>query len=277
MTIIDGRYFIQNDIDEAKNVAVVSDKLAIKIFGNSVDPIGKKIKFYTSNAIFTYYIVGVYEYQSDGGNRTASDENLSTSLYIPISVEKKAAINKNYQTFTIKAKDNVDIMQFTNEVSKYLVTLYTKNIKFVADANNRENMLQSMNSMLTTVSMAISGIAAISLIVGGIGVMNIMLVSVTERTREIGTRKALGAKGSHIKIQFIVESVIICSIGGIIGIAVGLGAGAVGSKFIGQTLTVSPLVVLISFSFSMFIGVFFGYYPAKKAAELDPIEALRYE
>lgn len=104
-----------------------------------------------------------------------------------------------------------------------------------------------------------------------------MLVSVTERTREIGTRKALGAKGSHIKMQFIVESVIICSIGGILGIGLGLAAGTAGTRAMGYSMSISPLVILISFSFSMFIGVFFGYYPAKKAAELDPIEALRYE
>ncbi|AGF57140.1 putative ABC transport system permease protein [Clostridium saccharoperbutylacetonicum] len=277
LTITDGRYLTQNDIDGAKDVAVVSDKLVSKIFGDNVDPIGQKIKFYTSDAIFTYTIVGVYKYQSGGGNRTTSDENLSTSLYIPISVEKKTATNKNYQTFTIKAKDNVDVSTFTTELSTYLSNIYAKNIKFVAQASNMESMLESMTSMLTTVSLAISGIAAISLLVGGIGVMNIMLVSVTERTREIGTRKALGAKAGHIKMQFIVESIIICSIGGILGIALGLGAGTIGSSIIGKTLTVSPIVVLISFSFSMFIGVFFGYYPAKKAAELDPIEALRYE
>jgi putative ABC transport system permease protein len=179
--------------------------------------------------------------------------------------------------FQIKSKDNVDISTFTTELSTYLSNIYTKNIKFVAQASNMESMLESRTSMMNTVSLAISGIAAISLIVGGIGVMNIMLVSVTERTREIGTRKALGAKGSHIKMQFIVESVIICSIGGILGIALGLGAGSAGAKAMGYSMTVSPLVILISFSFSMFIGVFFGYYPAKKAAELDPIEALRYE
>lgn len=277
MTIIDGAYFTQNDIDEAKNVAVVSDKLVSKIFGDSVDPIGQPVKFYTSSAIYTYYIVGVYKYQSSGGSRTTSDENLSTSMYIPISVEKKTASNKNFQTFTIKGKDNVDVNTFTTELSTYLANLYAKNIKFVAQASNMESMLESMTSMLTTVSLAISGIAAISLLVGGIGVMNIMLVSVTERTREIGTRKALGAKGRHIKMQFIVESIIICSIGGILGVALGLGAGAIGSKVLGKVLTVSPWVILISFSFSTFIGVFFGYYPAKKAAELDPIEALRYE
>ena len=277
LTLTGGRYFNQNDIDGAKNVAVVSDKLVTKIFGNSIDPIGKPIKFYTSDAIFTYYIVGVYKYQASGGSRTTSDETLSTNLYIPITVEKKTATNKNYQMFQIKSNDNVDIVSFTNELSTYLSDLYAKNIKFVAQASNMESMLESRTTMMNNVKLAISGIAGISLLVGGIGVMNIMLVSVTERTREIGTRKALGAKGSHIKMQFIVESVIICSIGGLLGVGLGLGAGTLGTRAMGYSMSISPLVILISFSFSMFIGVFFGYYPAKKAAELDPIEALRYE
>jgi len=273
----DGRYITQNDIDGAKNVAVVSDKLITKIFGDNVDPINKEIKVYTSNAIYTYTVVGVYTYKSQGGNRTTSDENLSTSIYIPITVEKKSATTKNYQTFTIKSKDNVDVSTFTTELSTYLSSIYAKNIKFEAQASNMESMLESMTSMMSTVKLAISGIAGISLLVGGIGVMNIMLVSVTERTREIGTRKALGAKGSHIKMQFIVESIIICSIGGLMGIALGIGLGEAIAKVMGFVNTISPVVIIISFSFSMFIGVFFGYYPAKKAAELDPIEALRYE
>jgi len=277
LTIQKGRYLVQNDIDGAKNVAVVSDKLVTKIFGNDVDPINKQIKVYTSSAIYSYTVVGVYTYKSQGGNRTTSDENLSTDIYIPITVEKKSATNKNYQTFTIKSKENVDVSIFTTELSTYLSNIYSKNIKFEASASNMESMLESMTSMMSTVSLAISGIAGISLLVGGIGVMNIMLVSVTERTREIGTRKALGAKGSHIKMQFIIESIIICSIGGLMGIALGLGLGGVGAKLMGFTNSVSSLVIIISFSFSMFIGVFFGYYPAKKAAELDPIEALRYE
>ncbi|NRT34256.1 ABC transporter permease [Clostridium beijerinckii] len=277
LEMAEGRYLSQNDIDGAKDVAVVSDKLASKIFGTNVDPINQDIKVYTSNAIYTYTIVGVYKYKASGGNRTTSDENLTTDLYIPVTVTKKTATNKNYQTFQIKAKDEVNVQSFTNELSDYLSKLYAKNAKFEAQASNMESMLESMTSMMTTVAVAISAIAGISLVVGGIGVMNIMLVSVTERTREIGTRKALGAKSSHIKMQFIVESIIICSIGGILGILLGLGAGAIGSKAMGYATTVSPLVILISFSFSMFIGVFFGYYPAKKAAELDPIEALRYE
>jgi len=271
-----GRYLAQNDIDEVKNVAVVSDKLATKIFGTT-DPIGQDIKVYTSNAIFTYTVVGVYTYKASGNSRTTSDDNLTTDVYIPITVSKKTATNKNYQTFTIKPKDGVDVQTFTTELSTYLSTLYAKNNKFEAAASNMESMLESRTSMMNTVSLAISGIAGISLLVGGIGVMNIMLVSVTERTREIGTRKALGAKSSHIKMQFIVESIIICTIGGILGILLGLGLGAMGAKAMGFVNTVSPLVIIISFGFSMFIGVFFGYYPAKKAAELDPIEALRYE
>jgi len=273
----EGRYFAQNDIDEIKNVAVVSDKLVARIFGDNVDPIDQQIKVYNSKAIFTYTIVGVYTYKSQGGNRTTSDENLSTDLYIPITVAKKTATNKNYQTFTIKPKESVDVSTFTTEISTYLSNVYAKNRKFEAQASNMESMLESRTTMMNTVALAISGIAGISLLVGGIGVMNIMLVSVTERTREIGTRKALGAKSSHIKMQFIVESIIICAIGGILGILLGLGLGSIGAKAMGFVNTISPVVIIISFTFSMFIGVFFGYYPAKKAAELDPIEALRYE
>jgi len=275
--IKEGRYLSQNDIDGAKNTAVVSDKLVTKIFGDNVDPIDKEIKVYTSKAIYTYTVVGVYTYKSQGGNRTTSDENLSTELYIPITVAKKTATNKNYQTFTIKPKDSVDVSAFTTDISTYLSNLYARNRKFEAQASNMESMLESRTTMINTVALAISGIAGISLLVGGIGVMNIMLVSVTERTREIGTRKALGAKSSHIKMQFIVESIIICAIGGILGILLGLGLGTVGANIMGFVNTVSPVVIIISFTFSMLIGVFFGYYPAKKAAELDPIEALRYE
>lgn len=130
---------------------------------------------------------------------------------------------------------------------------------------------------LDTVKLAIAAIAAISLLVGGIGVMNIMMVSITERTREIGTRKALGAPNFTIRMQFIVEAVVICLIGGGIGIALGIGLGAAASQMLGYAAKPSVFAILAAFSFSMAIGVFFGYYPANKAAKLDPIEALRYE
>ena len=272
----DGRYITDTDVDGSKMVAVVSDKLVSKIFGEGVDPIGQEVKIYTSSAIHCYTIVGVYTYKSSGGS-TESEEKLTTDLYIPVTAAKSSSSNKNYQTVTIRAKDNVDITTFTTELQTYLDKLYIKNTKYKATASNMESMLESMTSMTSTMALAISAIAAISLLVGGIGVMNIMLVSVTERTREIGTRKALGAKSSHIKMQFIVESMIICAIGGIIGIVLGIIIGVIGAHVMGNSPVISPMVIVGSFTFSMVIGIFFGYYPAKKAAGLDPIEALRYE
>lgn len=144
---------------------------------------------------------------------------------------------------------------------------------------NEENTnKQNSNSIdNNTVSIAVSFIAGISLLVGGIGVMNIMLVSITERTREIGTRKALGAKNSSIRLQFIIESVILCLIGGILGIVVGFVLGAIAAVALGYSAAVPVTAVIVATIFSMVIGIFFGYYPVNKAAKLNPIEALRYE
>ncbi|GAA0077782.1 ABC transporter permease [Clostridium sp. CTA-5] len=275
--LTEGRYITQQDMDEGKKVAVVSDKLVSRIFGSDADSIGQEVKVYTSNSIKSYTIIGVYKYQSSGMNSSASEDNLSTDLYLPVTVVKTSSLNKNYQSITIKTKENVNIKDFTNELSSYLANIYAQNNDWEATASNMESMLDSMTSMMSTIKIAISVIAGISLLVGGIGVMNIMLVSVTERTREIGTRKALGAKSGYIQMQFIVESMIICGIGGIIGIILGVILGAVGAKLLGRPPSISLIVILISFTFSMVIGIFFGYYPAKKAAELDPIEALRYE
>ena len=275
--LIDGRYISDKDMDGAKKVAVVSDKLVSKIFGEGADPIGEKVKIYTSNAIYSYTIIGIYEYKSKGTVTTASEEKLTTDLYIPVTAVKTSSTDKNYQSLTIRANDDVDIQDFTDELQSYFDQIYARNTEWEASVSNMESMLESMTSMMGTIALAISAIAGISLVVGGIGVMNIMLVSVTERTREIGTRKALGAKGSHIKMQFIVESMIICAIGGIIGIILGIVCGAIASNLMGYSVVISPAVILGSFTFSMAIGVFFGYYPAKKAASLDPIEALRYE
>lgn len=275
--LIDGRYISDKDVDAFKKVAVVSNKLVSKIFGEGANPIGEQIKIYTSNAIYAYTIIGVYEYKSSGQVTTASEKKLTTDLYIPVSAVKTSSSNKNYQTFTIRADDNVDIQEFTKEIQSYFDELYYRNKEWRVTVSNMESMLESMTSMMGTIALAISAIAGISLVVGGIGVMNIMLVSVTERTREIGTRKALGAKGGHIKMQFIVESIIICAMGGTVGIILGIICGAIASNLMGYAVVISPVVILGSFTFSMIIGVFFGYYPAKKASDLDPIEALRYE
>ena len=140
-----------------------------------------------------------------------------------------------------------------------------------------ESVVESMTEMLSTVSLAIAAIAGISLLVGGIGVMNIMLVSITERTREIGTRKALGATNGSIRLQFIMEAIVLCLIGGALGILLGISIAVVATDLMGYAVSPSVKGIAVSVSFSVFIGVFFGYYPANKAAKLNPIEALRYE
>jgi putative ABC transport system permease protein len=144
-------------------------------------------------------------------------------------------------------------------------------------ATSMASMVSIMETMMSTITTAIALIGGIALVVGGIGVMNIMLVSITERTREIGTRKALGAPNSSIRLQFIIESIVICLIGGAIGIVVGCVGGIAAANYIGASAVPSVKSILISLGFSMAIGVFFGYYPANKAAKLNPIDALRYE
>ena len=170
------------------------------------------------------------------------------------------------------------VQDFADRSTEYINRSFYRDNKYVKiESQNMDSMIGQMTATLGTMKMAVSVIAAISLLVGGIGVMNIMLVSVTERTREIGTRKALGATNGSIRVQFIVESVIICLIGGVLGILAGLGLGAAGANLLGYAAAPSAGVIFIAVAFSMAIGVFFGYYPANKAARLDPIEALRYE
>ena len=187
--------------------------------------------------------------------------------------------DEGYENFTIVTEPDIeDVSAFTDEVEAYMnQKYYAANDKYEIHTVTMSSITNSMNSMVETVSVAIAFIAGISLLVGGIGVMNIMLVSITERTREIGTRKALGAKNSSIRMQFIIEAVILCLIGGLLGIAAGFALGAAAASVLGYAAAAPMAAILGSVVFSMVIGVFFGFYPANKAARLDPIEALRYE
>lgn len=276
--IIKGRFINQRDVNSMKNLIVVSDKFVNNMFSPTVDPIGKEVQIHRNNEIKTYTIVGVYAYKQNALMFSmASEKDMSTDAYIPVSTAQRINGTNGFYQITVTPKANVDAMKFQQDTQAFFDRYYDKNPYIMVQSISMESMLSQVNSMMSTMSIAIAIIAGISLLVGGIGVMNIMLVSVTERTREIGTRKALGAPNSAIRAQFIIESVITCLVGGFLGIILGVGLGSLGASALGFPARPSYSIILIAVSFSMAIGVFFGYYPANKAAKLNPIEALRYE
>lgn len=272
-----GRFFTQEDVENERAVAIVSDVLCENLFPGQ-DPIGKTVAVTQGTKIYTFYIIGTYEYEDMGMVLGSTDAIPETAMYIPISVAKSMNHSAaGYSSFTVVGKAEVDTKALLEDTNNFFASYYTRNNSYTARATSLESLMEMMQEMMGTLSLAIAVIAGISLLVGGVGVMNIMLVSITERTREIGTRKALGATNGSIRVQFIVESVIICLFGGIIGIAVGAGLGSAGANLLGYAATPSVKAIVTAVTFSVAIGVFFGYYPANKAAKLDPIEALRYE
>ena len=269
-----------SDIDSHKMKAVVSDKLVNNLFGGDVQvALGKKMSVYTDFEIYTFTIVGVYKYEQNMMNMSfAAAEDITTAAYIPITVAQKlSGAAEGYASITIMTTSAVSSANFAAVAEHFLNKYYQNNENYQVAAMSMESILSTVDSMMGTVNIAIAAIAAISLLVGGIGVMNIMLVSVTERTREIGTRKAIGATNGNIRMQFVVESVIICAVGGVLGILFGGVLGYVGSTLIGAPAVPKLSYILLAVGFSMAIGIFFGYYPANKAAKMDPVEALRYE
>ena len=279
--LVRGRFINADDDAASRRLAVVSTRLVENIFGDE-NPLGKEIIIRTQSHIDNYTIVGVYEQNSDDlfgmmMGSSANDYDISTDVYVPLSVAQKVLNTKGYSSFTVVCETGVNSTEFGTRIKAYLNKYYTRNEDYMVNTFSMESMVEQVTEMMGTVSLAIAAIAAISLLVGGIGVMNIMIVSITERTREIGTRKALGATNSEIRAQFIVESVVICLVGGIIGIILGIILGAVGASILGFTAKASALSILVSVGVSSAIGVFFGFYPANKAAKMDPIDALRYE
>lgn len=280
VTLLAGRRLTSNDNTGKKKVIMISDKVVDQIFdGDSQKALSQKIQVEIDGIYYQYYVVGVYKYESNNSFSSSSDEDITTTAYIPILTGKaQTHSNEGYQQFTVVTKSGIDsVSTFATQIENFFAPYYSSNEDYKVSTTTMESMTESMSDMIGTVSIAISFIAGISLLVGGIGVMNIMLVSITERTREIGTRKALGAKNSSIRFQFIIESMILCLIGGILGILVGFLLGAIAASILGYSAAVPVAAIIIAVGFSMVIGIFFGYYPANKAARMDPIEALRYE
>lgn len=278
--LLAGRLIQETDNEGQRNVCVVSDKLVNNMFAGNIDAaLGSEIKLTLNSDLMRFRIVGIYAYeQSAFSFSTASEKDISTTMYIPISTAKYlAGAPDGYSSFSVMADPEADSRSVSGRINDLLNRYYRNNDKYRVNTMSMESMIESVDSIMDTLSTAISVIAAISLLVGGIGVMNIMLVSVTERTREIGTRKALGATNGDIRAQFVVESMIICLIGGIIGILLGTVMGYVGSTLLKSPSFPSFSSIALAVGFSLIVGVFFGYYPAKKAAMLDPIDALRYE
>jgi putative ABC transport system permease protein len=275
MKLIKGRFFTKSEGASFQQVAVIDEELARSVFGKA-DAIGRIISVNTGLANVGFRVIGIYEApKSDLQN--AFGGGPSKTIYVPYTtVEKVTNSDGTVNIVDFKVKDKDRIGAISDEMTDILKKRH-KTDNDVYRVFTAQRQMETVNGFLGILTSVIGAIAAISLVVGGIGVMNIMLVSVTERTREIGIRKALGATRNDILSQFLVESIIISGIGGVIGTILGIGSSYLMSLAVKITPTIDPSVIVIAWVFSAGVGVFFGIYPANKAAKLDPIESLRYE
>lgn len=262
--IIQGRFFSNTDTRAGRKVIVIDDKLAKALFGRQ-EPLGQRV---TINNV-QLKVIGIARSNSsflNGGFSVA---------YTPFTVWQKIFNVDVIRVFEGQPYPGEDITTAMAKVVKILERKHNNTGRYMSATS--EQQMEIVKKITGVLTLIVGAIAGISLFVGGIGVMNIMLVSVTERTREIGIRKALGARRQDILVQFLIESVVICTIGGLVGMAVGIGGSFIIAKFAKWPPLVSWSTVVIAFLFSSAVGIFFGLYPASKASKLDPIEALRYE
>jgi len=263
-----GQFFTESDVKTRNRVAVIGKTVLTNLFGET-DPIGQQIKI---NKIY-FRVIGVLPEKGSAGFRDNDDV-----VIIPITTAMYRLLGKSYIDSIDVQVDDLSLMETVqDEIKQYLMKKYRLQEDTGFRIMNMTEMQKTMTETANTMTMLLGFIAAISLLVGGIGIMNIMLVSVTERTREVGLRKALGAKRKDILYQFMIESVLITSVGGIIGIIFGSLISGLLSFLAKWAVAVSPIIVLIALVFSIAVGMVFGIMPARKAAELNPIDALRYE
>ncbi|HEX8029122.1 MAG TPA: ABC transporter permease [Vicinamibacterales bacterium] len=266
-----GAFFSPVDVVTASKVAVLGSVVHEQLFGLDVDPVGQVIRI--NNQPFT--VLGVMSSKGQSGMGQDQDD----VVYIPYTtVMKKLRGITNIQNITVSATSAAE----TTPTADRIATLLRQRHQIVD--NNDDFMVRTMEEMASvrvqateTMTALLASIAGVSLLVGGIGIMNIMLVSVTERTREIGLRMAIGARGRDVLLQFLVEAIVLSLVGGSIGIALGLGLSKGVTAWMTWPTKVSPESIAIAFVFAAVTGVFFGFYPARKAAALDPIDALRFE
>ena len=276
-----GNYFGEQELEEGKNVCVISDTDARRLFGTD-DVVGMSLDITCYDMTKSFRIMGVTTQKENGTFVSYTYEGMPVTVNIPYTAMNELVGNMDYfYGMTVQADTSADSQVLADQIIHLLEKRHQSAGEDYFQVQNFQDVMKTMNQMFGMVTAFISFVAGISLLVGGIGVMNIMLVSVTERTREIGIRKSLGAKTSSIMLQFLAEAAILTVIGGIIGIILGI-AGAHGICSVisaGMGMTISPgitvSVILTATLFSCAVGVFFGIYPARKAAKLSPIEALR--
>jgi putative ABC transport system permease protein len=275
--VLGGRPIGPEDVDGATKVALIGQTTALNLFGDDVDPLGQIIRI--KKVPFT--VIGVLDRK--GQNSWGQDQD--DVVLIPISTAKKKVLGKSNSNpravgaISVKIRAGEDMSEAESQLRELLRQRHRLQPYQDDDFNvrNLSEILQTQEASSQVMTYLLAAIASVSLLVGGIGIMNIMLVSVTERTREIGLRMAVGARGKDILGQFLIEAVTLSLIGGVIGIAVGVGGAEALSYFAEWRTLVAPQAIGLAFGFAAAVGVFFGFYPARKAARLDPIEALRYE
>ncbi|MGG3832845.1 MULTISPECIES: ABC transporter permease [Geobacillus] len=266
VNVSSGRFLSDIDVEYRQKIVVLGATTAQTLFGFG-DPVGQYVQIDGTS----FKVVGVLA--SKGGSLGQSGDDV---ILMPLSTAQRLTKTMNIQTVYIQADKASDVNLVMVGAKRLLAHLFPNNEDSYS-VFNQQDLMETVSSVADTMTLMLGGIAGISLLVGGIGIMNIMLVSVSERTKEIGIRKAIGAKRRHILLQFLVEAVVLSSCGGAIGVVLGFGVGQVLKSVMGMTISYSPSVSLLAFLFSLLVGVVFGVFPANKAAKLDPIQALRYE